>query len=105
MSGVANGYTLVLANEGHGGGAPVTDYIVTDGGVLFASGDHGATWRCYGVVDPELFLIDLGFVEEKNKNNLLFGENIKFSEWWHYQIIGFRHSAAKKALSISTAYR
>ena len=63
MSGVANGYTLVLANEGHGGGAPVTDYIVTDGGVLFATGDHGATWRCYGVVDPEVFLLDLGFVE------------------------------------------
>ena len=44
-------------------GAPVTDYIVTDGGVLFATGDHGATWRCYGLVDPELFLLDLGFAE------------------------------------------
>ena len=62
MSGVANGYTLVLAGEARDG-APASDYIVTDGGVLFASGDHGATWRCYGVVDPELFLIDLGFVE------------------------------------------
>ena len=61
MSGVAGGYTLVLADEAHDG-APVTDYIVTDGGVLFATGDHGATWRCYGLVDPELFLLDLGFV-------------------------------------------
>jgi len=63
MSGVASGYTLVLANEAHGGAGPATDYIVTDGGVLFATGDHGATWRCYGVVDPELFLLDLGFVD------------------------------------------
>ncbi len=62
MSGVASGYTLVLADEAHDG-ATATDYIVTDGGVLFASGDRGATWRCYGVVDPELFLLDLGFVE------------------------------------------
>jgi hypothetical protein len=62
MSGVAGGYTLVLANEAHDG-APVTDYIVTDGGVLFATGDHGASWRCYGIVDPELFLLELGFRE------------------------------------------
>ncbi len=55
MSGVASGYTLVLADEAHDG-APRTDYIVTDGGVLFATADHGATWRCYGLVDPELFL-------------------------------------------------
>ena len=61
MSGVAGGYTLVLADEAHDG-APVTDYIVTDGGVLFATGDHGATWRCYGLVNPELFLLDLGFL-------------------------------------------
>jgi hypothetical protein len=62
MSGVAGGYTLVLADEAHDG-APVTDYIVTDGGVLFATADHGATWRCYGLVDPGLFLLDLGFME------------------------------------------
>lgn len=62
MSGVASGYTLVLAEEAHDG-APVTDYIVTDGGVLFATADHGATWRFYGLVDPEAFLLDLGFVE------------------------------------------
>ena len=62
MSGVAGGYTLVLADEAHGG-APATDYIVTDGGVLFATGDHGATWSCYGLVDPELFLLELGFRE------------------------------------------
>ena len=62
MSGVAGGYTLVLADEAHDG-APATDYIVTDGGVLFATGDDGATWRCYGLVDPELFLLDLGFME------------------------------------------
>ena len=62
MSGVASGYTLVLAEEVHDG-APVTDYIVTDGGVLFATADHGASWRCYGLVDPEVFLLDLGFVQ------------------------------------------
>jgi hypothetical protein len=62
MSGVASGYTLVLADEARAG-APRTDYIVTDGGVLFATADHGASWRCYGLVDPELFLLDLGFVE------------------------------------------
>ena len=63
MSGVANGYTLVLADEAHDGATP-TDYIVTDGGVLFATGDHGATWRCYGLVNPELFLLDLGFMDD-----------------------------------------
>lgn len=62
MSGMAGGYTLVLADDVLGG-APVTGYIVTDGGVLFATGDHGGTWRCYGLVDPELFLLDLGFAE------------------------------------------
>jgi hypothetical protein len=62
MSGVASGYTLVLAEDAHDG-APATDYIVTDGGVLFATGDHGATWSCFGLVDPELFLLDLGFSE------------------------------------------
>jgi hypothetical protein len=62
MSGVAGGYTLVLAEDARDG-APVTDYIVTDGGVLFATGDHGGSWRCYGLVDPELFLLDLGFTE------------------------------------------
>jgi hypothetical protein len=62
MGSVASGYTLVLADEADDG-ASVTEYIVTDGGVLFATGDHGCTWRCYGVVDPELFLLDLGYVE------------------------------------------
>jgi hypothetical protein len=62
MSGVAGGYTLVLADEAHDG-APVNDYIVTDGGVLFATRDHGASWRCYGLVDPEMFLLELGFME------------------------------------------
>jgi hypothetical protein len=62
MSGVASGYTLVLTEDAPDG-APVSGYLVTDGGVLFASGDHGETWRCYGLVDPELFLLDLGFEE------------------------------------------
>ena len=62
MGGAASGYTLVLADEAHDGAA-APDYLVTDGGVLFATRDHGATWRWYGVVDPELFLLDLGFVE------------------------------------------
>ncbi len=62
MSAVTSGYTLVLA-EDERDGAPVIDFIVTDGGVLLATGDHGSTWRCYGLVDPELFLLDLGFVE------------------------------------------
>ncbi len=62
MSGVATGYTLVLAEERQDR-EPVRDYMVTDGGVLYATGDHGATWRCYGLVDPEAFLLDLGFEE------------------------------------------
>jgi hypothetical protein len=62
MEGARSDYTLVLAEEAYDG-ATVTDYIVTDGGVLFATADHGATWRWYGLVDPELFLLDLGFVE------------------------------------------
>jgi hypothetical protein len=62
MSGVAHGYTLVLGDEtGHG--AAISGYMVADCGVLFASGDRGATWRWYGLVDPELFLLDLGFEE------------------------------------------
>ena len=44
-------------------GEPAAGYLVTDGGVLFATADHGVTWRCYGLVDPEEFLLDLGFVE------------------------------------------
>jgi hypothetical protein len=62
MDGVTSCYTLVLAEDGNDG-APVTDFIVTDGGVLLATGDHGGTWRWYGLVDPELFLLDLGFIE------------------------------------------
>jgi len=62
MGGVASEYTLVLEDDAPDG-APVTEYIVTDGGVLFATADHGATWRWYGLVDPELFLLDLGFAE------------------------------------------
>ncbi len=62
MSGVATGYTLVLAQDDAGGGA-TCDYIVTDGGVLYATSDGGDTWRFYGLVDPEAFLLDLGFLE------------------------------------------
>lgn len=62
MSGVASGYTLILADKTRDG-VPGNDFIVTDGGVLFASADHGATWRFYGLVEPEVFLLDLGFVE------------------------------------------
>jgi len=62
MGGVTSEYTLVLEEDARHG-APVSVYIVTDGGVLFATADHGATWRWYGLVDPELFLLDLGFVE------------------------------------------
>ena len=61
MSGVPLDYTLVLSEERPG--SPVHDYIVTDGGVLFATGDRGGTWRCVGLVDPEEFLLDLGFSE------------------------------------------
>jgi len=62
MTGVASSYTVLLADDGRDG-APVRDYIVTDGGVLYSTSDHGVTWRFYGLVDPELFLLDLGFRE------------------------------------------
>jgi len=62
MTGVATGYTLVLAEQSESG-ETVRDYIVTDGGVLYATDDRGATWRFYGLVDTELFLLDLGFEE------------------------------------------
>ncbi len=62
MSGVATGYTLVLAQEDPHG-EPARDYIVTDGGVLYATSDGGNTWRFYGLVDPEAFLLDLGFMD------------------------------------------
>jgi hypothetical protein len=65
MSGLATGYTLVLAEQTEVG-ATALDYIVTDGGVLFSTSDQGATWRCYGLVDPELFLLDLGFEKAWN---------------------------------------
>ena len=62
MSGAASGFTLVFAEEA-GDGRSNTDFIVTDGGVLLATVDHGVTWRCYGLVNTELFLLDLGFAE------------------------------------------
>jgi len=31
--------------------------------VLYTTQDHGANWRCCGLVDPEAFLADLGFAE------------------------------------------
>ena len=62
MSGAAPDYTLVLAEDRPSGG-PMRDYIVTDSGVLYATHDNGASWHCYGLVDPEAFLADLGFAE------------------------------------------
>jgi hypothetical protein len=62
MSGAAPDYTLVLAEDRPDGG-PMRDYIVTDAGLLYATHDNGASWRCYGLVEPEAFLADLGFGE------------------------------------------
>jgi len=62
LAGVASGCPGLLADESPDG-TPARDYIVTDGGVLYASADHGNTWCCYGLVDPQVFLLDLGFAE------------------------------------------
>jgi hypothetical protein len=62
MSAVACDYTVVLSGDSPRG-EPACDYIVTDGGVLFATSDHGAIWTFFGLVDPETFLLDLGFEE------------------------------------------
>jgi photosystem II stability/assembly factor-like uncharacterized protein len=59
MYGPAYGFTVMLADEDAEQG-PTRDFIVSDEGVLYATTDHGANWRCLGVVDPVSFLTDNG---------------------------------------------
>ena len=56
------GFSLVLWEEptdGSGG----WDFMVSDDGLLLATDDHGAHWRCLGLVDAAEFLVDLGYYE------------------------------------------
>ena len=62
MSATTSAFTLILAADPRDGGA-ARDFIVTDEGVLYGTTDHGAHWRCLGMVDVEAFLFDIGFPE------------------------------------------
>ena len=62
MSATASAFTLILAADPHDGGT-ARDFIVTDEGVLYGTTDHGANWRCLGMVDTAAFLFDIGFPE------------------------------------------
>jgi hypothetical protein len=57
----ATGYTHI-----RGGGAglrgPACDLLLSDDGVLYTA-CGGGTWRCLGVIDPELLLDDLGILD------------------------------------------
>jgi photosystem II stability/assembly factor-like uncharacterized protein len=60
MKAPSNGFTVMLGDEPLDNGLS-NDYIVTDGGVLYATSDHGSHWRCLGLVDAVAFLLDSGF--------------------------------------------
>ena len=56
------GFSLILWEEppdGSGG----WDFMVNDGGLLLATDDRGAHWRCLGLVDAAEFLFDLGYYD------------------------------------------
>ena len=61
MKAPSNGFTVMLADDELPEQVPARDYIVTDEGVLYATADHGAHWRCLGLVDAVSFLLDSGF--------------------------------------------
>jgi hypothetical protein len=62
MSATTGAFTLILAADLRDGGTE-HDFIITDEGVLYGTIDHGAHWRCLGMVDAETFLFDIGFPE------------------------------------------
>jgi hypothetical protein len=56
----ATGYTHIRG-DALGLQGRVCDFLLSDDGVLYTLG--GSTWRCLGVIDPELFLDDLGILD------------------------------------------
>jgi hypothetical protein len=57
----ATGYTHIRRDPSWQCG-PACDLLLSDEGVLYTAGPRG-TWRCLGVIDPELFLDDLGILD------------------------------------------
>jgi hypothetical protein len=59
MSATTSAFTLILAADPRSGQS-AHDFLVTDEGVLYGTTDHGAHWRCLGMVDTAAFLFDIG---------------------------------------------
>ena len=57
----ATGYTHIRRDL-FGQCGPACDLLLSDEGVLYTAGVQG-TWRCLGLVDPELLLDDLGILD------------------------------------------
>jgi hypothetical protein len=57
----ATGYTHIRG-DALGLQSRICDLLLSDDGVLYTLGGGGA-WRCLGVIDPELFLDDLGILD------------------------------------------
>jgi hypothetical protein len=59
--GTTCGYTLIRSDDA-AARAFSCDFLLSDDGVLYARGGE-LTWRCFGVVDPEELLDDLGILD------------------------------------------
>lgn len=56
------GFSLILREEPPDG-ASRWDFMVSYEGLLLATDDYGAHWRCLGLVDAAEFLFDLGYYD------------------------------------------
>ena len=56
-----SGYTLIRS-DGAAARAFPCDFLLSDDGVLYAR-NREVAWRCFGVVDPEELLDDLGILD------------------------------------------
>ena len=57
----ATGYTHIRRDP-FGQAGPACDLLLSDDGVLYTAG-AGDSWRCLGVIDPELLLDDFGILD------------------------------------------
>jgi hypothetical protein len=57
----ATGYTHIRMDP-LGRCGPACDLLLSDEGVLYTAAG-GGTWRCLGLIDPELLLEDLGILD------------------------------------------
>jgi hypothetical protein len=57
----ATGYTHIRRDPSWQSG-PACDLLLSDEGVLYTAGAAGS-WRCLGVIDPELLLDDFGILD------------------------------------------